>query len=630
MKYTDNILIVLTALILTITSCKDYLDVVPNNIAIIEDAFETRDNAERFLATLYGYLPSYNSYQFPALTGGDEVVVNDEVSRNWDSRRLARGGQSKVDPASSSWDLFIALRDCNIFLENIDLPFDLEDSERQRWIAEAKILKAYFHFFLMRMYGPIPIIDKNIEVSEGLEAVRVTRDPVDEVVTYIVQLLDEAIANDFLPETIQDVGAEMGRLTRPIALAIKARVLMTAASPLFNGNPDYANFTNVDGAELLVNPTYDENKWQLAADACLAAIEAAHAQGHELYFFNPNDFPKASDSTFIKLTIRGSVTEPWNRELIWGSSNYPISATFQSVIHPNVVAGLTPEASTSTQTWYSASFRMAELYYSNNGVPIDEDPEYNYEGRYETSVGGQDHRFHIAVGETTANLNFNREPRFYASLGFDRGIWEGHGQQESQFYYLKGRLGELGGKNDLDRWSLSGYLPKKLIHYTAFQTPTQSRFTTEAYPFPIIRLADLYLYYAESLNELGRSEEAIEWVNKIRERAQLEGVKESWSKYSNNPNKPDTKEGLRDIIHHERLIEMAFEGQRFWDLRRWKEAERMLNSPIQAWNVNGETVEEYYQVIEVGKFQFSSRDYLWPIAEYDILTNPKLVQNPGW
>src|SRR5690606_28531897 len=187
-----------------------------------------------------------------------------------------------------------------------------------------------------------------------------------------------------------------------------------------------------------------------------------------------------------------------------------------------------------------------------------------------------------------------------------------------------------GGKNDLDRWSLSGYLPKKLIHYTAFQTPTQSRFTTEAYPFPIIRLADLYLYYAESLNELGRSEEAIEWVNKIRERAQLEGVKESWSKYSNNPNKPDTKEGLRDIIHHERLIEMAFEGQRFWDLRRWKEAERMLNSPIQAWNVNGETVEEYYQVIEVGKFQFSSRDYLWPIAEYDILTNPKLVQNPGW
>src|SRR5690606_7021044 len=147
----------------------------------------------RFLATLYGYLPEYNNVQSPALTGGDEAIVNDEVSRNWDSRRLARGGQSKVDPASSSWDLFIALRDCNIFLENIDLPFDLEDSERQRWIAEAKILKAYFHFFLMRMYGPIPIIDKNIEVSEGLEAVRVTRDPVDEVVTYIVQLLDEAI-----------------------------------------------------------------------------------------------------------------------------------------------------------------------------------------------------------------------------------------------------------------------------------------------------------------------------------------------------------------------------------------------------------------------------------------------------
>lgn len=630
MKYSLRILIVFSTIILITISCKDYLDVVPNNIAVIEDAFETRDNAERFLATLYGYLPNFNEVQSVALTGGDEAIVNDEVSRNWDSRRVARGGQSKVNPASSSWDLFIALRDCNIFLENIHLPFDLEDSERQRWVAEAQILKAYFHFYLMRKYGPIPIIRENIDVSEGLNAVRVTRDPVDEIVNYIVELLDEAIANNFLPDVIQDVGAEMGRLTRPIALALKARVLVTAASPLFNGNADYANFINVDGSEHLVNSSYDENKWKLAADACLAAIEAAHAQGHELYYFNRNNFPKASDSTYIKLTIRGSVTEPWNREIIWGSSNNPISATFQSYIHPNVVSGLTPEASTSTQTWYSATFRMAELYYSKNGVPIEEDVDYNYEGRYETSVGDSDHRYHIAQGESTANLNFNREPRFYASLGFDRGIWEGHGQQESEFYYLKGRLGELGGKNDLDRWSLTGYLPKKLIHYTAFQSPTQNRFTTESYPFPIIRLADLYLAYAESLNELGMSDQAIEWVNKIRERAQLDGVRESWSTFSKNPNKPDTKEGLREIIHHERLIELAFEGQRFWDLRRWKKAERLLNSAIQGWNVDGETVADYYRVVEVGRYQFSSKDYLWPIAEYDILTNPNLVQNPGW
>lgn len=630
MKDFNKVYIIFSIIFLTITSCKDYLDVVPNNIAVIEDAFETRDNAERFLATLYGYLPEYNNVQSPALTGGDEAIVNDEVSRNWESRRLARGGQSKVNPASSAWDLFIALRDCNIFLENIDLPFDLEDSERQRWIAEAQVLKAYFHFYLMRMYGPIPIIRENIDVSEGLEAVRVLRDPIDEIVAYAVELLDEAISNPFLPDVIQDVGAEMGRLTRPIALAIKARVLVTAASPMFNGNPDYANFTNVDGTELLFNPDYDENKWQMAADACQAAIEAAHAQGRELYRFNHNDFPNASDSTYIKLTIRGSVTEPWNREIIWGSSNYPIDALFQSRIHPNVVSGLTAEASTSTQTWYSSTFRMAELYYSNNGVPIEEDFDYDYAARYETSVGGEDHRFHIASGETTANLHFNREPRFYASLGFDRGIWEGHGQQEPDFYYLKGRLGELGGKNDLDRWSLSGYLPKKLIHHTAFQTPTQNRFTTEPYPFPIIRLADLYLYYAESLNELGRSEEAIEWVDKIRDRAQLEGVLVSWSNHSNIPNKPNTKEGLRDIIHQERLIELSFEGQRFWDLRRWKEMENLLNSGIRTWNVEGESAEDYYRVIEVGRFQFSSKDYLWPIDEYDILTNPNLVQNPGW
>src|SRR5690606_41444927 len=123
---------------------------------------------------------------------------NDEVSRNWESRRLARGGQSKVNPASSAWDLFIALRDCNIFLENIDLPFDLEDSERQRWIAEAQVLKAYFHIYLMRMYGPIPIIRENIDVSEVQEAVRVLGDPIDESVANALDVVDEYSSNPFL------------------------------------------------------------------------------------------------------------------------------------------------------------------------------------------------------------------------------------------------------------------------------------------------------------------------------------------------------------------------------------------------------------------------------------------------
>jgi hypothetical protein len=186
------------------------VDVVPDNIAEIDNAFESREGAIRFLATLYGYLPPFgNATQNPALTAGDEISVNDNVARDWQGKVISRGGQGVVSPLLGFWgnrgtvrNLFIALRDCNIFLENLDKPYNLTDRERTRWVAEAKFLKAYFHFYLMRMYGPVPIVRENIPVSAGVDAVRVSRDPVDEVAAYIVELLDEAIPD--LPVEVED------------------------------------------------------------------------------------------------------------------------------------------------------------------------------------------------------------------------------------------------------------------------------------------------------------------------------------------------------------------------------------------------------------------------------------------
>ena len=88
---------------------------------------------------------------------------------------------------------------------------------------------------------------------------------------------------------------------------------------------------------------------------------------------------------------------------------------------------------------------------------------------------------------------------------------------------------------------------------------------------------------------------------------------------------------MREIIHHERLIELSFEGQRFWDLRRWKKAAEELNKPIQGWNFNGIEEDEYYQIqtLELQRF-VAPRDYLWPISENTLLQNPNLEQNPGW
>ncbi|MDN5204257.1 RagB/SusD family nutrient uptake outer membrane protein [Fulvivirgaceae bacterium BMA10] len=626
-------ILVVFSFIVVGTSCDNFIDVVPDNLAKIEDAFKTRDSAERFLATLYSYMPPMASINNPALTAGDEIAVNERVSRNWGGRIINRGGQNITTPELGYWgnngtirNLFIALRDCNIFLENLDKPFDLEDFEEKRWTAEAKFLKAYYHFYLMRMYGPIPIVRENIEVSSGVEATRVNRDPVDDVVNYIIELLDEAIAD--LPSVLPDPVGESGRITAQAAYALKARVLVTAASPLFNGNEDYSTFTGVNG-EQLINTSYDESKWTRALEACKEAIEVAEANGHRLYEFT-NAPESWSDSTITKLSIRGSLTDPWNEEIIWGSSQSPVTQ-LQNWAQAKIAPGLTALGGISAQSWWGPPLHIAEMFYSENGVPIEEDKNYDYANRYDTEVADSDHRHYLKVGFETSKLNFHREPRFYASLGFDGGLWMGHGvADDDDALHLESKRGDQGGReNELD-WALGGYWAKKIVYYENVQASTINRYTRTEYPFPMIRLADLYLLYAEALNEASGPGEAIQWIDRVRIRAGLNGVVESWNIHSKNPSKPSTKEGLREIIQQERMIELAFEGRRFWDLRRWKRASEFLNKDVQGWNSLGKTTEDYYKVVTLGKYKFLRRDYLWPISEQDIIRNSNLVQNPGW
>src|SRR5690606_78882 len=125
---------------------------------------------------------------------------------------------------------------------------------------------------------------------------------------------------------------------------------------------------------------------------------------------------------------------------------------------------------------------------------------------------------------------------------------------------------------------------------------TTSTYSTTDYPWVMLRLGDLYLLYAEALNELnGPSKDVYNYLDLIRERASINGVVESWLTSSRNPNKPSTKEGLRAIIQRERAIEMVFEGERFWDIRRWKTAPDELNNNITGWDVNQETLEGFYR-----------------------------------
>ena len=318
-------------IVILFSSCeKDFLNVVPDNIATIDLAFNNRATAERFLSTCYTYIPEHaHVEQNFSLMAGDEIwyyAENDFYMNNETSFRLAKGMQNVTSPYLNYWEggrgaphsLYVALRDCNIFLENLVSVPGLEEDERQRWLAEVKVLKAFYHFWLLRMYGPIPTIKTNIYVGASAEEAQVYRESVDDVVAYIVELLDEVIESDALPGIINYIYTEQGRMTLPIAKAIKAKTLVLAASPIFNGNTDFNELIDANG-NYLVSQTYDPNKWVLAKEALLEAITSAETNGHTLYQFT-DQLPingEVNETIIQELSHRAGITDPFNSEIVW-------------------------------------------------------------------------------------------------------------------------------------------------------------------------------------------------------------------------------------------------------------------------------------------------------------------------
>lgn len=204
-------------------------------------------------------------------------------------------------------------------------------------------------------------------------------------------------------------------------------------------------------------------------------------------------------------------------------------------------------------------------------------------------------------------------------------------QKESEAIVIKNRSGDTHGIVYSESYIPTGYFIKKLVSFRSGST------TTSAIPWrfsiPNIRLGDLYLLRAEVENEIKEApdNDVYQWVDSIRLRAGLEGVVDSWNKYSSIPGKPSTKEGIREIIKRERMIELAFEGERPFDLRRWKDAMRYQNEPVQGWDIQGVKAEDYYQVVTIFNARnFTTKDYLQPLWPNTIIKNSNLVQNPGW
>jgi hypothetical protein len=276
------------------------------------------------------------------------------------------------------------------------------------------------------MYGPIPIIDKNLPINATTDETKVKRAPADSVVNYIVRLLDQAVPG--LPPVIQNQAQELGRITKTIALCVKAEVLATAASPLFNGNPDLSSLKNKDG-QVLFSATYDATKWDRAATACLDAIKSAEANGARLHIttdLTANIPANLTDSLKKVLNLQTTITDKWetNPELIWALNGH-FGFGNQEYFMPR----LTADAASSliAQGTIAAPISQQELFYTNNGVPINEDKTWDYVNRYTFRTGDDANRFYIHNGYQTVKAHFNREPRFYADVAFDGRVWYGDG-----------------------------------------------------------------------------------------------------------------------------------------------------------------------------------------------------------
>ncbi len=631
-------IITLLVLITVISGCEDYLDIVPEKTQELDLLYDREQQAFKALATCYSYLPKNDDLY------GTHVLLTDELTtpsgQALNSKKVMQGEQNVNNPFLGYWigynggqyqhSLYKAINDCNLFLENIYGVPDMEEEEKSIWSAEVKFLKAYYHFLLVRDYGPIPIMDKNLPISASIDEIRVKRSSVDDCFDYIVSTIDEAIVD--LPSRVTNT-LMLGRIDQTIAAAIKSRVLLYAASPLFNGNAEYyQNFKNVDGTPFF-NATYDAEKWKFASDAAKEAIDLALENGISMFRFSGDIIE--DDKTLIQYQsiqslyhYRYMFTDKWNKELIWGNSQ-PVTGWYQ-IQAASLMKSPSVTSNEAAWQWLSPSMNIVESYYTENGLPIDEDITFDYENRYGMTTVGYANATEAQTGQQTAILHLNREPRFYSSIGFDRG----YNRAYSDLFGLKIRKGETpGGRQGYSNdYLVTGYLLKKYSHMDSQGLDYGNSLIK--YPWPIIRMAELYLNYAEALNEYnGPSQDVYNALNEIRSRVGLPNVEEVWSNPSlaKTLNKHQNKDGLRQIIHQERTIELAFEGHRYNDVRRLKQGDTYFNNPIQGWSVDEVEGDKFYQLKNIDERIFiTPRDYFQPIPLNEITKNPNLVQNLGW
>lgn len=630
-------------LMIIMVSC-NYLDVVPPETADFKDTMKDRQAALGFLYSCYTNVE--NEFGFEGRSfyeSADEFAL--PPLWNWTSQTLAWGELTKTGSGSDfggtgPWqDCYNELGYCNLFLRELNElnPSGVTQEDKTRWKAEIKFLEAYYHMVLLNAYGPIPLVTKYYSENTPTKDFP-GRSPYDVCVDSIASWFDDAAKN--LPATVlQD---ELGRATSTACKALKARLLLYAASPLWNGSFPYPNWQNTNYetpgyGKQLVDRTYDPNKWKKALDACNDAITLATGEGERSLFdlstsesIRKNEgmplpnIPNVTDSLFrervmLMRYLTTTTEDEGNKEIIFGVINITDQSDWIRCCLPHNITTYNGSG-VGGYSGVSPYLYTVEHFYTSRGKLPEYDSNFPTKSKWLTSAG--------LSNSDIIKLNVDREPRFYAWIGFDGGEHSSLLADGSPLVIAERKSMKQGYNPDQYNRdnNVTGFFCKKKIQPNLRWRSSDNNANFSLPPFPIIRLAELYLDRAECYAALGQTGKALADLNIIRKRAGVPDL--TISDINGNTS-------LMDWVRNDRFVELWGEAQRYFDLRRWCLAPQYLKAGtregLNAMQKKDPSFSEFNQRVKVNQpFKWMDRMYLLPIQSSELYSNPQLVQAPGY
>ncbi|MFK1796082.1 RagB/SusD family nutrient uptake outer membrane protein [Bacteroides fragilis] len=628
MKKQNSIYTLLIALLCFVSSC-DYLgvsDQLAGGLQNTEQVFDNVSYTKRWYANVFAGIPDYSginsvnvgAFKNPWTGMCDELVVGYGNSSKYNNsdRNAANMGFHRYG------DCYKYIRQANIFLQKAHPIMttgtqgdQLLEDELTQMKANVRFMRAFYHYLLFEQYGPIILVkDKIYNATEDQD---VPRNTVDEVIEYIDSELT-AVASELTQEPIFEDKDYRAWPTKGVALAVRAKLWLYAASPLLNGGYREAlSVTNPDGTRLF--PDYDAGKWEKALAACKDFIDYAEAGRYELYkeYKDDNGAVIDPDKSVYNLF------QKYTHEIIWATANNDWGGMNGDAFDRRIAPRCEKNGLGST----GVTQELVDAFYMKDGFPVSataylpQSTLYQEEG-YGTYKDQNDNFSKKYTNVTVSNRYLNREPRFYNTVFFNGRQWPVSCNQV--LFYNGGNSGVQEGQA-----TLTGYMLFKRFNRSV--SLTNPGVASQFRPSIIFRLADFYLMYAEAANEVNPNDaRVLKYLNLVRERAGLPDIE------TLNPAIRGNQELQRAAIQRERQIELATEGQRYFDVRRWmiadKNGEGRQNGYVHGMNVRGESndKEDFNCIVEASQIVFNRKMYLYPMPDSEMRKTKNLVQNPGW